>query len=315
MTADLRKLMASLAKLAVLATAIVVLVFVTPTSSDYFAAFADKMALLENKPAPRAIFVGGSGMAFGLDSRIIESSVGRPTVNTGLHAAVGLKFMLERVRPHLGSGDMVVLVPEYAIIAASGVVDDGIVASVLLSSSASLRYVQRDDVPALLRGFPDFALHRVVVDPASALAKRAKVRATYTYTRAGFDDRGDEVGHLAVPSPRMSFAMTFDPDVTAQIERINAFADDLRRRDVKVVFLYPAVPKSVVAANRADLEALDRNVRAAIRVPMTGTPFDAAIDDAEFFDTAYHLADAGRATNSRRIAAQLASMRDELGVR
>ena len=176
------KLAGSVAKAFAIVGLVVLVIFVLPTPSDYLAAFADKNRMLEEKPGARAILIGGSGMAFGVDSRKISDALGMPVVNTGLHAGVGLAFMLEHVRPFVRRGDIVVLVPEYAIVSATGVVDDGVVASTLLSAPSSLRYVQSSDLGSLLRGFPDFALHRVVVDPASALAKRAKVKSTYTYT-------------------------------------------------------------------------------------------------------------------------------------
>ena len=305
---DLPRLLVALMKGLAIVVVVVAVVFFLPTPSDYLAAFADKEKMLEDAPTPRAILIGGSSMAFGVDSSVVSDELRMTAINTGLHAGVGIAFMVEHVRPFVRKGDVVVLVPEYAILSASGVVDDGVVASTLLSAPASLRYIQADDWGPLLRGFPDFALHRTIVDPASALAKSANLRNVYTYTRRGFDARGDEVGHLREPKPRLTFTMTFDPNVAVQIGRLNRFAADMAQRGATTVFLYPAVPRGVIQANRADVEAYDRAVRAAITFPISGTPEEAAVDDGAFFDTAYHLDGEGRAANTARIVRQLQSL-------
>ena len=79
----------------------------------YVAAIIDKQKSLRSCPSPKIILVGGSSLAFGLDSEMIESRVRRPVLNMGLHAGFGLKFMIEEVKPYVDSGDVVLLVPEY----------------------------------------------------------------------------------------------------------------------------------------------------------------------------------------------------------
>src|SRR5688572_22268053 len=78
-----------------------------PPQQNFLAASIDKQALLRTQTPPRLIFIGGSSMAFGVDSARIAEACGRHPVNMGLHAALGLKFMLSEVKPHIQSGDWI----------------------------------------------------------------------------------------------------------------------------------------------------------------------------------------------------------------
>ena len=45
------------------------------TTSDYMAAIIDKHAMLERAEGPRVLLVGGSNLAFGVDSRAIAEAM------------------------------------------------------------------------------------------------------------------------------------------------------------------------------------------------------------------------------------------------
>lgn len=73
----------------------------------------DKNRRLDSLPSPKIVFVGGSNIAFGLNSKEIEDSIHLPVVNMGLHAGLGISFMLNEIRDHVNKGDIVVFSPEY----------------------------------------------------------------------------------------------------------------------------------------------------------------------------------------------------------
>ena len=61
----------------------------------------------------KIIFVGGSNVGFGLNSKRIEDSLGVKTFNFGVHGGIGLKKSIEDICKHLKSEDIIVLSPEY----------------------------------------------------------------------------------------------------------------------------------------------------------------------------------------------------------
>ena len=69
----------------------------------------DRLASIEE---PKVVVVGGSSVAFGLDSQKMEEQLGMPVVNFGLYAAIGTKAMIDLSRDQIKEGDIVVLAPE-----------------------------------------------------------------------------------------------------------------------------------------------------------------------------------------------------------
>jgi len=84
-----------------------------PREQNFLAATIDKQLLLRTQPSPRLVFIGGSSMAFGVDSAKIAAACGRHPVNMGLHAMIGLPYMLAETEPNLEAGDWVIVAPEY----------------------------------------------------------------------------------------------------------------------------------------------------------------------------------------------------------
>lgn len=59
-----------------------------------------KVSLLEDTPGPRIVLVGGSGVASGVDSALVERELpGYSVVNFGMYAALGTTVMLDLSQP------------------------------------------------------------------------------------------------------------------------------------------------------------------------------------------------------------------------
>ena len=72
-----------------------------------------KVRCLEEAPGPRIVLVGGSGVAFGADSALMERELpGYTVVNFGMYAALGTTVMLDLSQELIRPGDIVVLIPE-----------------------------------------------------------------------------------------------------------------------------------------------------------------------------------------------------------
>lgn len=80
---------------------------------NYLAAAYDKDRRLRTTPGERIILVGGSNVAFSMDSRILEERYGLAPVNMGLQAPLGVRFMTRHVAEYVRSGDVVVVLLEH----------------------------------------------------------------------------------------------------------------------------------------------------------------------------------------------------------
>jgi hypothetical protein len=69
---------------------------------------------------PRILLVGGSHTHYSVSAALIEQELHRGTVNLGLHAGIGLNAILARSLDRVAPGDIVVLFPEYGVLAGDG---------------------------------------------------------------------------------------------------------------------------------------------------------------------------------------------------
>ena len=61
------------------------------------------------------IFVGGSNLSFGLNSQIIKDKLKINPINTGVHADLGMRYMLENTIQYVKEGDIIILAFEYSL--------------------------------------------------------------------------------------------------------------------------------------------------------------------------------------------------------
>lgn len=86
----------------------------------YLSSIKLKLDKLEKIQGNKVVILGGSNACFGIDSDLMENSLGMPVVNTALHAALGPNFWIEYVKDNLNQGDIVIMSPEYGMLSKKG---------------------------------------------------------------------------------------------------------------------------------------------------------------------------------------------------
>ena len=84
---------------------------------SYYAELPQMYEKLKTADGPKIVIVGGSNVAFGVDSELLEQLLAQrgydyTVCNFGLYAAVGTSAMLELSKRYIGEGDIVVLAIE-----------------------------------------------------------------------------------------------------------------------------------------------------------------------------------------------------------
>ena len=98
-----------LSALSVVLLPVAVILLTPPAYSHTFVgALDEKVERLASIEGKKAVVIGGSSVAFGIDSALMEEHLGMPVVNFGLYAAIGTKAMLDLAWPHIGAGDTVI---------------------------------------------------------------------------------------------------------------------------------------------------------------------------------------------------------------
>ena len=273
--------------------------------NEFTGALDEKYDRLHSIEGEKIVVVGGSSVAFGLNSEMLEKYTGMPVVNFGLYAALGTKLMLDLSRSAIGEGDVVIISPEL----------DPQTLSLYFSSEHTLKALDGNfgmfwDIPtdnqlSLLGGMWSFAARKLKL-----IAEGTVINPSGAYNSANINEYGDlkypreenvmdiyyDEGTMINLSPE-----TVSPDF---IDYLNDYVAECESRGAKVVFAYcPMNEPAVVDKSLADSfhEFLDESLDCEI----IGTPSEAIMDAGYFYDTNFHLNEAGAKAHTVRLTRDL----------
>ena len=272
-------------------------------SGNLYLSVADKHDRLEACGSPKIIFVGGSSLALGLDSELIETALGWPITNMGVNGGFGLRYMLDEIKPALRAGDIVVLSPEYEHWYGT-LLEGGLnMVWAIRAHPASLWYLSSPrQFLTLAANAPEFLQGKFL--------EMLPGRRDPIYNRAAFNRYGDFVNHLPLePAPQIGGleridAQAFNPETAAALQSFAIFAE---QHGAQAVYSFPPLAESQYrfADNRAAIDRIVQALNDLPRLSVLDRPADHVYPDELFFDTVYHLRGAGRALRSRQVAAAL----------
>lgn len=260
----------------------------------YLLASIDKEKLLQNTSSPKIIIIGGSNTVYNIDCREISRAIGLPVVNMGLHAGLGLHFMLNEVEPHLQAGDIVLIMPEYDQFF-DGMFDGSRITLRLVTLNPStLRYIRTGrQLLALLKG--------VGLETRSKLVYLLGQSADEnTYSRHAFNEFGD------LQEGVIDSSVKFDPVVEdymikaveavdpACIRDLNRFQAKLEKIGARVYLDFPPVPQEKYPENSRNLMDLCDYFDENLKIPLLLKPGEVKIPANDFYDTFYHLNSIGK---------------------
>jgi hypothetical protein len=269
------------------------------TSSTFMAAMADKHRRLDSIGSPRILAVGGSSLAFGLNSEALQDSFSMPVVNLALHAGLGLTFILEEAKHVIRSGDIVLLSCEYSIDTKG---------DQRLEKTAAWFYPEAADYYKInfydaFKLYVDYTHSRLEDLLAGDYNQRPQKEDTVSvYSREGFNAYGDMVAHLSKgPAAELKGRNYFPADHREEISELQAFCDYARSKNVKVIYLFPPYPVSEYKQQKQKLSTLEADLRKSLHTPIPDSAEDFIYSDSLFYDTVYHLNGKGRAARTARV--------------
>jgi hypothetical protein len=290
-----------------------------PDDRCYVASIIDKQHNISSIKAPRVILVGGSNVALGFDSAYLEKQLQRPVLNMGITYGLGLRFMLEQLRPFVQSGDLIVVIPEYEHFYGS-LNGDSLLLTTLVAAPQMAVYARPENFPALAKACPQQLKDKGVfyckrsgkfwkslckILPLESPAPFLPIYSTANQ-RFSFSKRGDYEAHLDLPGYAgidgkipVPADVPFDGEACSQINSFTTFA---RSHGAKVVFSYPPLPSTCFERNRGALLGHEKHLRKLLNCEILGTQELFSFPPGLFFDTAYHVRRQGRAERSQLLA-------------
>ena len=274
-------------------------------SSTFVGALNEKYDRLHSVEGSKIVVVGGSSVAFGLDSEMLERYTGMPVVNFGLYAALGTKLMLDLSRSAIGEGDLVIISPEL----------DPQTLSLYFSAEQTLMALDDDfsmvwDIPAenkisLLGGMWSFAARKLKL-----IFGGTPLNPDGVYNSANFNEYGDLVYPRAENIMDVYYDANTPVNLTSDtvsedfIDYLNDYVRECERRGAKVFFAYcPLNEMAIVDDTLA--ESFHEFLRDSLECEVIGTPREAIMNAGYFYDTNFHLNEAGATANTVRLTRDL----------
>jgi len=276
-----------------------------PDEKHLYRASVLKSNLLVQTPSPRIILFGGSNIAFGIDSGLMERSLAMPVINDGLHVGLGVAPLIE-LKKYVRSGDIIIISLEYYNF-----------------TDEAAFYGQ----PQYLADWIEFSPNRIwdVHQPLRQmpsiytimLQRKINRQVNYYlyglsldegrgfYTGDKFNERGDFIGHLGEGNnnqfeiPNSVYPVNNMDEAYAFLEEFNQFA-----LSKGATVFYEAQAHRQTNCDITGMKNL-RNFFSRLRnkttIPLLTDLGDLCLPDNLFYDTPYHLNEQGRQIRTERL--------------
>lgn len=308
MTKTMKSILAVILALVLGILFVFVTVLVLPEQFDelYFGELADKYARLRSlEDEDKIIVIGGSSVAFGLDSQMMEQYTGYPTVNFGLYGPLGTAIMMDLTRGHIHEGDIIILAPETDHQTMSLYFNGEGMWECADSDFTMLLKVRARDWGEMLGSFWTYA---------------EKKYQFYLYGKAQPDgvyghDAFDEYGDISYRRDMPVMDGWYDPDVLIDLDTsiidedyidfVNEYIAYCEKQGATVYFSWPPMNALAVQQDLAGILEYATFVRENFRCQLISNITEYITAPGFFYDTNYHLTDRGVVLHTARLIQDL----------
>lgn len=264
----------------------------------YLREFFVKERILQNPERhPAIVLVGGSNVAFGFNSPLIGDSLGFPIINTGLHAGLGLKFIVEKTFPYIEKGDILVFSPEYGYFFEDEAYGGLAFTDLFFLNNGKDAYATNPlQWRILIQNTPRFLRNKVEDQIIGSFFPNKET----IYRLSSFNSNGDVVAHWGQKHDLIKIDIQKRVPRPVNARFMNWLGDQLQyisKKDIHIVMLPPVLAATEFANTKDEINLVDSALR-RIGFPFICAPEEMAYHDSLFYDTFYHLDSLGAAIHS-----------------
>ena len=289
---------------AAVAAALTVIAWFAPGDFHHdLAALVNKRALLESRPPPRLIFIGGSNLVTMRGAEIEReinhrSRIRRAVVNLGLWGGLSIGRYLEEIFPLLGPGDIVIVCQEYATL-----LDRNYFRYIGENVEARRFFLLMSPRAHILRGLHRGGMADVISDIvilnqlkmktylSILLERNFSHRVTGGFYRYGryYTDYGDRIRPFRVTRPLNASGARFSDPSEDDLVYLKEFSDRARDNSIRVLVAFPPFPEPEYRLNRGSIASLGRLLREDLGLELLNAPEDVLFPEECFADSVNHL--------------------------
>lgn len=269
-----------------------------------------KYERLKDTPGKRIVLVGGSGVAFGYDSRLIEEELEEyQVVNFGMYAGLGTKAVLDLSESLIRAGDIVVLSPEQDQQTLSLYFNGEYMWQAADGAFGLLKEVKKENLEQMAGTFPGFALQKLTYTLKGEIPETDNVYRKSSFNAYG-DIESEQCRENILPlGYDVNQPVRFTQDVCQAdfLQYINAYAKQLDKKGATVWYRF--CPVNVLSVEDAeDVPEYYQFLQRELTFPVIGNPENSLMEAEWFFDTNFHLNAAGKTVNTVQLIRDIKAM-------
>jgi hypothetical protein len=247
-----------------------------------------KDSLLKKSPSPRIIFVGGSSLSFGLNSKTIKDSLHINPINTAIHAAIGLKYITDNTLQYIKKGDVIVLVPEYFHYYTNvNFGSEELFRTIFDLKKYNISLMNISQILNLVSFIPKYSLTKYKIYEYTNFVE------SLIYSVHSFNEFGDVNAHWNLTQKEFSSYDKFDSHfIYESVELIKKFNLSIKDKGAILFISYPPYEEASFNNALAQIQKVERELRKT-GLTILGTPERYKLPHSMFFNTGSHLLKSG----------------------
>lgn len=248
----------------------------------------------------KVIVIGGSNVAFGVDSTLIERELGVKVVNLGLHAGMGMKFILEDVESYINSGDTLIIAMEYNHFYDNVYLGEKALAEVALENPRILFYeLSNNQRWTVLKNSSSYLRTKSL----GLLTSRRKDSIDESmYSIHSFNEYGDIIIDVNKNTNRKVEPIIIGVDLSYEaFDFIENFTKNLVENGIDVKYTFPCLQYDTYLLNKEKIDIVEKELKQRLGKLVISEVDSYLFTDEYLLDTPYHLNSDGIALRTQTL--------------
>jgi len=246
-----------------------------------------KDSLLENVISPRIIFIGGSNIAYGLNSQLIKDSLNINPINTSINAGIGLKYILKSSIKSIREGDTIIIIPEYHQF--YGDLADGeiVLLPLLFEVSHKFSLIDFNQYIKLSQYIPKYIASKLEFWRDYDFVGFAKKNIN------AYNKYGDEYEHWSRPKPTSFEKYEMNDSLNNNaFKLLAAFKTKVENKKAHLYISFPCYAESSFNNCSNQINIIENKFK-GLKIEIIGSASRYKMNDSLIFDSEYHLTKKG----------------------
>lgn len=245
-----------------------------------------KDSLMKNVKSPRIILIGGSNLSFGINCQMIKDALNINLINSGIHANIGLIYMMSNSLQYIRKGDIVILVPEYQQFYgdyAYGNEGEELTRTIFDVNISKIDLLNFKQIINVIKVLPKYSFSKFKVNEYFGL-KESKI-----YSVNSFNNYGDAYMHWGLKKEDFKPFDHIVGNLNQEVfKEIKEFQTKIVKRKAVMFISYPGYQYTSFQNSKNNIKQIV-NQFYRYNFNRIGSPEEYMIPDSLMFNTPYHL--------------------------